>query len=81
MTRHEIKFSLQVEELLNRISEPEFREIIIEALTLLGHLNRLIMAEPIIPIDRAFDVEQIVYMANDLFVEHNVTFFMDFSRL
>ena len=71
MTRREIKFALQVEQLLNKISEPEFREIIIEALTLLGHLNHLVMDEPKIPTDSAFNVERVVYKANELFVEHN----------
>lgn len=73
MTRREIKFALQVEQLLNKISEPEFREIIIEALTLLGHLNRLLKYEPKISSDVAFNVERIVYKANELFVEHNVS--------
>lgn len=72
MTRREIKFALQVEQLLNKISEPEFREIIVEALTLLGHLKRLLKDEPKIPTDAAFNVERIVYKANELFVEHNV---------
>lgn len=73
MTRREIKFALQVEQLLNQIAEPEYREIIIEALTLLGcNLGKLMMAEPKIPTDRAFEVEPIVYRANRIFVEHNV---------
>lgn len=73
MTRKEIKFSLEVEQVLNRISEPEYREVVIEALTFIGHLSKLIMGEPRIPTDRVFDVEQVIYHANKLFVEHNVS--------
>lgn len=73
MTRREIKFALQVEQLLNLIAEPEYREIIIEALTLLGgNLNKLLMGNPRIQCDKAFEVETIVHIANRIFVEHNV---------
>uniref|UniRef100_A0A915DHL3 Phosphorylase b kinase regulatory subunit n=1 Tax=Ditylenchus dipsaci TaxID=166011 RepID=A0A915DHL3_9BILA len=73
MTRREIKFALQVEQLLNQISEPEYREIIVEVLTLIGHLDTLILADPKIPTDKAFEVERVVYGANEIFVEVNVS--------
>jgi hypothetical protein len=77
MTRKEIKFALEVEQVLNQISEPEYREMIVEALTLMSHIENLIMAEPKVPTDRPFDVDQIVQRANVLFVEHNVSFWIE----
>lgn len=74
MTRREIKFALQVEQVLNQISEPEYREAMIEALSLMGHLEKLLMTPPRILQDRSFDVDQIIHRANYLFIEHNVVF-------
>ncbi|VDK81106.1 unnamed protein product, partial [Onchocerca ochengi] len=72
MTRREIKFALQVEEVLNQIPEPEYREIIIEALSLLSRMNCLLkMDNPNIPHDHPFVVDSVVQKANKLFVEHN----------
>lgn len=72
MTRREIKFALQVEQLLNQISEPEYREIIVEALTLMGRLDKIILAEPKIPTDRPFEIERVVEGGNKIFVDQNV---------
>lgn len=71
MTRKEIKFALQVEQVLNQIAEPEYRELIVEVLTLMGKLKTLIMTEPRIP-HRHFEIEYIVQHANRLFVDHNM---------
>ncbi|KAM3724221.1 putative phosphorylase b kinase regulatory subunit alpha [Dirofilaria immitis] len=72
MTRREIKFALQVEEVLNQIAEPEYREIIIEALSLLSRMNSLLKLDnPNIPLYQPFVVDSIVQRANKLFVEHN----------
>ena len=73
MTRREIKFALEVEQVLNQISEPEYREMIVEVLTLMSHLERLLMAPPRIPQDQPFEVDLVVQKANQLFVEHNVS--------
>lgn len=73
MTRREIKFALQVEQVLNQISEPEYREMIVEVLTLMNQLEKLIMATPNIRNDRPFDVDQVLWVANQIFVEHNVS--------
>ena len=73
MTRREIKFALEVEQVLNQISEPEYREMIVEVLTLMSHLERLLMVAPRIPQDQPFEVDLIVQKANQLFVEHNVS--------
>uniref|UniRef100_A0A158Q7D1 Phosphorylase b kinase regulatory subunit n=1 Tax=Elaeophora elaphi TaxID=1147741 RepID=A0A158Q7D1_9BILA len=72
MTRREIKFALQVEEVLNQIAEPEYREIMIEALSLLSRMNSLLKLDnPNIPHDQSFVVDTVVHRANKLFVEHN----------
>jgi phosphorylase kinase alpha/beta subunit len=71
MTRREIKFALEVEQVLNQISEPEYREIIVEVLTLMSRLEELLMTKPKIPLDQPFEVDIVVYRANELFVEHN----------
>ncbi|CAD6186040.1 unnamed protein product [Caenorhabditis auriculariae] len=72
MTRKEIKFALEVEEALNQISEPEYRELVVEALWLLGRLEKImLMDEPKIPRDRPLNVDAILQSANTIFVEHN----------
>jgi phosphorylase kinase alpha/beta subunit len=68
MTRREIKFALEVEQVLNQISEPEYREIIVEVLTLMSRLEELLMTKPKIPLDQPFEVDIVVYRANELFV-------------
>uniref|UniRef100_A0A1I7XSK7 Phosphorylase b kinase regulatory subunit n=1 Tax=Heterorhabditis bacteriophora TaxID=37862 RepID=A0A1I7XSK7_HETBA len=72
MTRREIKFALEVEEALNQIAEPEYREMVVETLWLLGRLDKLMQSEePRIPHDRPLDVDALLRMANTIFVEHN----------
>uniref|UniRef100_A0A1I8EZH2 Phosphorylase b kinase regulatory subunit n=1 Tax=Wuchereria bancrofti TaxID=6293 RepID=A0A1I8EZH2_WUCBA len=72
MTRREIKFALQVEEVLNQIAQPEYREIMIEALSLLSRMDILLKTDsPNIPHDQSFVVDSILHRANELFVEHN----------
>uniref|UniRef100_A0A915PCW6 Phosphorylase b kinase regulatory subunit n=1 Tax=Setaria digitata TaxID=48799 RepID=A0A915PCW6_9BILA len=72
MTRREIKFALQVEEVLNQIAEPEYREMIVEALSLLNRMDNLLkMDNPNIPCNHPFVVDSVVHEANKLFVEHN----------
>ncbi|PAV76551.1 hypothetical protein WR25_01197 [Diploscapter pachys] len=72
MTRKEIKFALEVEEALNRIAEPEYRELVVEVLWLLGRLDKVVCSnEPKICKDRPLNVDEILHKANDIFVEHN----------
>lgn len=74
MTRKEIKFALESEEALNRIAEPEYRELVVETLWLLGRLEKLVLLEqPNIPRDRPLDVDHILHVANQIFVDHNVS--------
>ncbi|KAK8781960.1 hypothetical protein V5799_016699 [Amblyomma americanum] len=66
MTAGEFKFALRVEEMLNRIPEPEYRQLLVETLMVLsmavdtGTMDRF--QEPV-------DVERIVQRAHTLFLE------------
>ncbi|VDK58326.1 unnamed protein product [Cylicostephanus goldi] len=72
MTRREMKFALEVEQALNRIAEPEYREMVVEALWLLGKIDKLVQSEqPNFPRDRPLDIDTVLHKANDIFVEHN----------
>ncbi|KHJ86585.1 hypothetical protein OESDEN_13658 [Oesophagostomum dentatum] len=74
MTRREMKFALEVEQALNRIAEPEYREMVVEALWLLGRLDKVVQSEePNIPRDRPLDVDALLRKANEIFVQHNVS--------
>ncbi|CAJ0579037.1 unnamed protein product, partial [Mesorhabditis spiculigera] len=72
MTRREIKFALEVEEVLNQISEPEYREMVIETLWLLGRVDRVLRNDSLnLPQDRPLDIDNIIARANRIFVDHN----------
>lgn len=69
MTKEELKFALLVEEALNRISEPEYRQLIVEAcmlMTLLAEQTPTFYLNEIVIIDR------IVELANDLFLTEQI---------
>ncbi|GMS89003.1 hypothetical protein PENTCL1PPCAC_11178 [Pristionchus entomophagus] len=71
MTRREIKFALQVEEVLNQIPEPEYRELVIETIYLVGRLEKLTTEYSTIPSDRPIDIDNIIQRANAIFVDQN----------
>ncbi|GMT18642.1 hypothetical protein PFISCL1PPCAC_9939 [Pristionchus fissidentatus] len=71
MTRREIKFALEVEEVLNQIPEPEYRELVIETIYLVGRLEKLTTEYSSIPSDRPIDIDTIIQRANAIFVEQN----------
>uniref|UniRef100_A0A8C9X2Y0 Phosphorylase b kinase regulatory subunit n=1 Tax=Sander lucioperca TaxID=283035 RepID=A0A8C9X2Y0_SANLU len=63
MTPGEIKFSVHVETVLNRVPQPEYRQLLVEAILVLTML-----ADVEIPsIGSIIHVEKIVQMANDMF--------------
>ncbi|CAF94482.1 unnamed protein product [Tetraodon nigroviridis] len=65
MTPGEIKFSVHVETVLNRVPQPEYRQLLVEAILVLTML-----AEVDIPsIGSIVHVEKIVHMANDMFLK------------
>uniref|UniRef100_A0AAQ4P105 Phosphorylase b kinase regulatory subunit n=1 Tax=Gasterosteus aculeatus aculeatus TaxID=481459 RepID=A0AAQ4P105_GASAC len=63
MTPREIKFSVHVETVLNRVPQPEYRQLLVEAILVLTML-----ADVDIPsIGSIIHVEKIVQLANDMF--------------
>ncbi|XP_029310752.1 phosphorylase b kinase regulatory subunit alpha, skeletal muscle isoform isoform X2 [Cottoperca gobio] len=63
MTPGEIKFSVHVETVLNRVPQPEYRQLLVEAILVLTML-----ADVEIPsIGSIINVEKIVHLANDMF--------------
>lgn len=65
MTPGEIKFSVHVETVLNRVPQPEYRQLLVEAILVLTML-----AEVDIPsIGSIVHVEKIVHTANDMFLK------------
>ncbi|TNM93698.1 phosphorylase b kinase regulatory subunit alpha, skeletal muscle isoform isoform X2 [Takifugu rubripes] len=65
MTPGEIKFSVHVETVLNRVPQPEYRQLLVEAILVLTML-----AEVDIPsIGSIIHVEKIVHVANDMFLK------------
>lgn len=65
MTKEEIKFALIVEEALNRIPEPEYRQLIVEACMLLTMLSQ---SEEKFYLNVIVNIDKIVEIANDLFL-------------
>uniref|UniRef100_A0A8C6NQ33 Phosphorylase b kinase regulatory subunit n=1 Tax=Nothobranchius furzeri TaxID=105023 RepID=A0A8C6NQ33_NOTFU len=68
MTPGEIKFSVHVETVLNRVPQPEYRQLLVEAILVLTML-----ADVDIPsIGSIIHVEKIVQQANDMFYKDQV---------
>lgn len=71
MTTREIKFALTVESVLNRIPDPEYRQLLVEALIVLS-----LVAENQTNVQLGpglVRVENIVHVANDLFLADQVS--------
>ena len=71
MTPGEMKFALQVEMALNRIPQPEYRQLMVEAMMVLclvvEHDSKSIYWNEVIHVDR------IVSKANEIFINEQVT--------
>ena len=70
MTDGEMKFALQVEMVLNRIPQPEYRQLMVEAMMVLCLIvehdsGKTQWAESI-------QVDRIVHLANDIFIDEQV---------
>ncbi|XP_040853633.1 phosphorylase b kinase regulatory subunit alpha, liver isoform isoform X3 [Ochotona curzoniae] len=69
MTPHEIKFAVHVESVLNRVPQPEYRQLLVEAIMVLTLLSDTEMES----IGGIIHVDQIVQMANQLFLQEQMT--------
>ncbi|XP_055085164.1 phosphorylase b kinase regulatory subunit alpha, skeletal muscle isoform isoform X6 [Periophthalmus magnuspinnatus] len=68
MTPGEIKFSVHVETVLNRVPQPEYRQLLVEAILVLTMLADV----DIHSIGSIIHVEKIVHAANDMFYKDQV---------
>lgn len=68
MTPCEIKFAVHVESVLNRVSQPEYRQLLVEAIMVLTLLSDTEMDS----IGGIIHVDQIVQLANQLFLQDQV---------
>lgn len=69
MTSGELKFALAVETVLNSIPQPEYRQLIVEALMVLTLVAEYNVAASLGGI---IQVEQLVHMANEIFLDDQV---------
>lgn len=71
MTSGELKFALAVETVLNTIPQPEYRQLVVEALMVLT----LVTEYNIVPsLGGLIEVEHLVHKANAIFLEDQVFF-------
>uniref|UniRef100_A0A8C0Y1G4 Phosphorylase b kinase regulatory subunit n=1 Tax=Castor canadensis TaxID=51338 RepID=A0A8C0Y1G4_CASCN len=77
MTPGEIKFSVHVESVLNRVPQPEYRQLLVEAILVLTMLADI----EIHSIGSIIAVEKIVHIANDLFFQEQKTLGADDTML
>lgn len=68
MTPGEMKFAVHVESVLNRVSQPEYRQLLVETILVLTMLVDM----EVHTIGNVIAVEKILHMANDLFYEEQV---------
>ncbi|KAG9478035.1 hypothetical protein GDO78_013169, partial [Eleutherodactylus coqui] len=72
MTPGELKFSAHVESVLNHVPQPEYRQLLVEAILVLTILADV----EIQSVGGIIHVEQIVHTANDLFCQEQVLHFV-----
>ncbi|XP_038603815.1 phosphorylase b kinase regulatory subunit alpha, skeletal muscle isoform isoform X5 [Tachyglossus aculeatus] len=77
MTPGEIKFSVHVESVLNRVPQPEYRQLLVEAILVITMLADI----EIHSIGSIIAVEKIVHIANDLFLQEQKTLGADDTLL
>lgn len=70
MTPGELKFALAVETVLNTIPQPEYRQLIVEALMVLTLVIEYNVAATL---GGVIQVEYLVHVANDLFLDDQVS--------
>lgn len=68
MTAGEIKFAVQVESVLNHVPQPEYRQLLVETLMVLG----LVADVDVDNIGGIILVDRVLHLANDLFLSDQV---------
>lgn len=68
MTAGEIKFAVQVESVLNHVPQPEYRQLLVESVMVLG----LVADVDVESIGSIIHVDRILHLANDLFLTDQV---------
>lgn len=71
MTPGEIKFALNVEQVLNSVPQPEYRQLMVEALMVLTLLNE---CTTVSSFGEILNIELLVHRANRYFLEDQVQF-------
>lgn len=78
MTPGEMKFALAVETVLNSIPQPEYRQLIVEALMVLT----LVSEHNVAPwLGGVIQIEKLVHIANEIFLDDQVRLISFFSFL
>lgn len=70
MTPFELKFALHVENVLNRVPQPEFRQLLVEALMVLGIL---VDNEPCVAFNSEIHVDDMVREAYTMFLQDQIS--------
>lgn len=71
MTPGEIKFAVHVERVLNRVPQPEYRQLLVEGILVLTMLADV----DIQSIGSIIHIEKVVHIANDMFFKDQVWVF------
>ncbi|XP_072236971.1 phosphorylase b kinase regulatory subunit alpha, liver isoform isoform X5 [Leuresthes tenuis] len=69
MTEGEIKFAVQVESVLNHVPQPEYRQLLVETMMVLG----LVADIDVDNIGGIIHVDRILHLANDLFLNDQIS--------
>lgn len=75
MTAGEIKFAVQVESVLNHVPQPEYRQLLVETVMVLG----LVADVDVDCIGSIVHVDRILHLANELFLTDQVLLLCTFE--
>lgn len=73
MTSGELKFALRVESVLNTLPQPEYRQLVVEALMV---LTLVVEHNLVAYLGETLHVEQLVHTANKIFLQEQVRFWL-----
>ena len=76
MTAEELKFALHVENVLNKLAHPEYRQLVVESLVMLGVINS--NNSNVYLHTTNVDVCRLLHVANDMFAHKQVHILRNF---